>query len=88
MLVLASFVSMILVYNFFELMGDMIRNKIPLPKMFTYLFFLTPQLIYDTAADQRPGGGAGEFRRAQQAERDDRLQGVRREPVPPGRCRS
>jgi LPS export ABC transporter permease LptG/LPS export ABC transporter permease LptF len=47
-MVLASFVSMILVYNFFELMGDMIRNKIPLLKMFTYLFFLTPQLIYAT----------------------------------------
>jgi lipopolysaccharide export LptBFGC system permease protein LptF len=47
-LLLASFVSMTLVYNFFELIGDMIRNKIPLVKMFTYLFFLTPELIYDT----------------------------------------
>jgi LPS export ABC transporter permease LptG/LPS export ABC transporter permease LptF len=46
--VLASFVSMTLVYNFFELMGDMVRNKIPLMKMFTYLLFLTPQLIYST----------------------------------------
>jgi LPS export ABC transporter permease LptG/LPS export ABC transporter permease LptF len=48
LMVLASFVSMTLVYNFFELMGDMVRNKIPLMKMFTYLFFLTPQLIYST----------------------------------------
>ena len=47
-LVLSSFVSMTLVYNFFELMGDMIRNHIPLVEMFTYLFFLTPKLIYDT----------------------------------------
>jgi LPS export ABC transporter permease LptG len=39
---------MTLIYNFFELIGDMIRNKIPLVKMFTYLFFLTPKLIYDT----------------------------------------
>jgi len=46
--VLASFVSMTLVYNFFELMGDMIRNRIPLAEMFKYLFFLTPKLIYDT----------------------------------------
>ena len=46
--VLASLVSMILVYNFFELMGDMIRNKIPLMEMFTYLFFLTPELVYQT----------------------------------------
>jgi len=45
--VLASLVSMILVYNFFELMGDMIRNKIPLAEMFTYLFFLTPEMIYE-----------------------------------------
>lgn len=45
--VLASLVSMILVYNFFELMGDMIRNKVPLGKMFTYLFFLTPEMIYE-----------------------------------------
>jgi len=45
--VLASLVSMILVYNFFELMGDMIRNQIPLSEMFTYLFFLTPEMIYE-----------------------------------------
>jgi LPS export ABC transporter permease LptG/LPS export ABC transporter permease LptF len=45
---LASFVSLTLVYNFFELMGDMVRNKIPLFDMFTYLFFLSPQLIYKT----------------------------------------
>ncbi|HWC98051.1 MAG TPA: LptF/LptG family permease [Candidatus Sulfopaludibacter sp.] len=45
--VLASLVSMILVYNFFELMGDMFRNKIAFSTMLEYLFFLTPQLIYD-----------------------------------------
>jgi LPS export ABC transporter permease LptG/LPS export ABC transporter permease LptF len=42
---LASFVSLTLIYNFFELMGDMLRNS-TLVKMFTYLFFLTPSLIY------------------------------------------
>ena len=47
-LLLASFVSLTLIYNFFELMGDMLRNNISLVKMFTYLFFLTPKLIYDT----------------------------------------
>ncbi len=45
--VLASFVLMTEVYNFFELMGDMIRNS-SLMTMFTYLFFLTPQLVYKT----------------------------------------
>ncbi|MGA2116890.1 MAG: LptF/LptG family permease [Bryobacteraceae bacterium] len=44
---LASLVSMLLVYNFFDLMGDMVKNRIPLSKMFTYLFFLTPELIYE-----------------------------------------
>ncbi len=46
-LILASFVSMTQVWNFFELMGDMLRNS-TLSTMFTYLFFLTPQLIYKT----------------------------------------
>jgi LPS export ABC transporter permease LptG len=44
-LMLASFVSLTLIYNFFELMGDMLRNS-SLVRMFTYLFFLTPSLIY------------------------------------------
>jgi len=42
---LASFVSLTLIYNFFELMGDMLRNS-SLVRMFIYLFFLTPSLIY------------------------------------------
>ena len=45
---LASFVSMSQIYNFFELLGDIVRNQISLAKVFTYLFFLTPQLIYKT----------------------------------------
>ncbi len=43
---LAGFVSLTLVYSFFELMPDMVRNKIPMVKMFTYLLFLIPNLIY------------------------------------------
>jgi LPS export ABC transporter permease LptG/LPS export ABC transporter permease LptF len=45
---LASFVVMAVIYNFFELLSDIIKNQIPLSKVFTYLFFLTPKLIYDT----------------------------------------
>ncbi|MFN7998750.1 MAG: LptF/LptG family permease [Bryobacteraceae bacterium] len=45
---LASFVSMTQIYNFFELLGDIVRNKIPLSKVFAYLFFLTPRLVYET----------------------------------------
>jgi LPS export ABC transporter permease LptG/LPS export ABC transporter permease LptF len=44
---LASFVGMALIYNFFELLSDVIKNQIALTKVFTYLFFLTPKLIYD-----------------------------------------
>ncbi len=45
--VLASFVSMILVYHFFELMGDMFQRNISLMTMFKYLFFLAPEEIYE-----------------------------------------
>ncbi|MBZ5584052.1 MAG: LptF/LptG family permease [Acidobacteriia bacterium] len=47
-LLLTSFVSLTLIYNFFELMNEMVKNHIPLMKMFKYLFFLTPELIYRT----------------------------------------
>lgn len=46
---LLSFVLMTHVYTFFELLSSMIRNNIPMSRMMTYLFFLTPKLIYDAA---------------------------------------
>jgi len=46
-ILLASFVAMAQVYNFFELLSYIIKNKIPLIKVFTFLTFLTPKLIYD-----------------------------------------
>ena len=46
---LVSFVLLTHVYTFFELLSSMIKNDIPLSRMFTYLFFLTPRLIYDAA---------------------------------------
>jgi LPS export ABC transporter permease LptG/LPS export ABC transporter permease LptF len=45
---LATFVFMAQVYNFFELLGDIVAHKISLTTVFTYLFFLAPKLIYDT----------------------------------------
>jgi LPS export ABC transporter permease LptG/LPS export ABC transporter permease LptF len=47
-IVLASFIALAQTYFFFELLPDITKNKIPLEKVFTYLFFLTPQLIYET----------------------------------------
>ena len=47
-LFLASFIFLTEVFTFFDLTNDMIHNHIPLATMFTYLFFLTPELIYRT----------------------------------------
>jgi LPS export ABC transporter permease LptG len=43
---LVSFVLMFHVFTFFELLSDIIKNHIPISRVFTYLFFLTPRLIY------------------------------------------
>jgi LPS export ABC transporter permease LptG/LPS export ABC transporter permease LptF len=48
-MLLISFVLMTHVYTFFELLSDIVKNNIPMARVFTYLFFLTPQLIYDSA---------------------------------------
>ncbi len=48
LLMLSSFVLMTLVYTFFELLNDIVRNEIPMTTVLRYLFFLTPKLIYDS----------------------------------------
>jgi LPS export ABC transporter permease LptG len=47
-LLLASFVLMTNVFQFFELLGDIIHNQIPLSRVFAFLFFLTPKVVYDS----------------------------------------
>jgi LPS export ABC transporter permease LptF/LPS export ABC transporter permease LptG len=47
LLLLAGFVVMTQVYTFFELLGDIVKNKIPLARVVVFLVFLTPKLIYD-----------------------------------------
>ena len=49
LLLLVSFVLMTHVYTFFELLSDIVKNRIPMFRVLTYLFFLTPELIYDSA---------------------------------------
>jgi len=44
--VLASFVLLMLVFTGFELVGDILRNHIPLTTVGAYLFNLTPSMIY------------------------------------------
>src|SRR3984885_8371099 len=45
-MVLVSFVVMMLVFTFFELLGDIIRNRTPLVTVGEYLIDLTPSMIY------------------------------------------
>jgi LPS export ABC transporter permease LptG len=45
---LLSFIIMTQVYVFFDLLNDIVKNKIPMARVGTYLFFLTPKLIYDS----------------------------------------
>jgi LPS export ABC transporter permease LptG/LPS export ABC transporter permease LptF len=46
-LLLVSFVAVFHVYTFFELLGDIVKNEIPMSTVIQYHFFLTPKLIYD-----------------------------------------
>lgn len=47
-LLLISFVLMVEVFTFFELISDIVKNRIPMTRVLTYLFFLSPKLIYDS----------------------------------------
>ncbi len=46
---LASFVLLTHVFTFFELLGDIVKNGIPMSRVLTYHVFLTPKLIYDAS---------------------------------------
>jgi LPS export ABC transporter permease LptG/LPS export ABC transporter permease LptF len=48
-MVLVSFVLLMLVFTFFELLGDIIRNRTPLVTVGEYLIDLTPSMIYNIA---------------------------------------
>ena len=63
-MVLASFVLLGLVFTFFELLGDIIRNRTPLVTVGEYLIDLTPSMLYLHHAFGRAGCGAGHLWRA------------------------
>ena len=48
-LVLAGFLMLMLIFTFFELVGDILRNHIPLTTVGEYLVNLTPNLLYHIA---------------------------------------
>src|SRR5438309_10863052 len=45
-ILLVALVSLIEVFTFFELLGDMIKNDIPMSTMINYLYHLAPSLVY------------------------------------------
>ncbi|MGB8261719.1 MAG: LPS export ABC transporter permease LptG [Terracidiphilus sp.] len=49
LLVLVSFVLLMLVFTFFELIGDIVRNHTPLSTVGAYLANLTPSMLYQIA---------------------------------------
>ena len=48
---LCGWVVMVQVFTFFDILGDVVKNNIPLIRVLQYHFFLTPELIYDTAPE-------------------------------------
>lgn len=48
-MILASFLVLLLIFTFFELLGDIIRNRVPLVLVGEYLINVTPYFIYNTA---------------------------------------
>ena len=48
-LVLSGFVLLLLLFTFFELIGDILRNHIPLTTVGAYLVNLTPSMLYTIA---------------------------------------
>lgn len=45
-LILISLVLLTDIFQFFDLLGDIVKNHVPMSHVFQYLFFLCPQLIY------------------------------------------
>jgi len=45
-MILATFIMLTLVFTFFELLGDIVRNKVPLLVLGDYLLNVTPSMIY------------------------------------------
>lgn len=46
LMVLATFVTLTLIFTFFELLGDIVRNRVPLITVGAYLLNVTPSMVY------------------------------------------
>lgn len=49
LLVIAGFLMLLLIFTFFELVGDILRNHPPMAKVGEYLIYLAPDLLYHIA---------------------------------------
>jgi LPS export ABC transporter permease LptF/LPS export ABC transporter permease LptG len=47
-MILCTFLMLLLVFTFFELLGDIVRNRVPLVMVGQYLINVTPYFIYNT----------------------------------------
>ncbi|MGA2000865.1 MAG: LPS export ABC transporter permease LptF [Terriglobales bacterium] len=47
-MILSTFLMLMLVFTFFELLGDIVRNRVPLVMVGQYLINVTPYFIYNT----------------------------------------
>jgi LPS export ABC transporter permease LptG len=47
-MILSTFLMLLLVFTFFELLGDIVRNRVPLVMVGQYLVNVTPYFIYNT----------------------------------------
>jgi LPS export ABC transporter permease LptF/LPS export ABC transporter permease LptG len=45
-LLLVTFSGIYIIFDFFQLLGDIVRNHVPLTVVFNYYRFLTPQIVY------------------------------------------
>jgi hypothetical protein len=84
-LLLISFVLMIHIFTFFELLSDIVKNRIPMWQVFEYLLFLTPKLIYDTTPISVLVAVLITFGVFTKHNEDHGVQSLRRQPLPP-RC--
>ena len=48
-MILASFLTLLIIFTFFELLGDIVRNRVPLVLVGAYLANVTPYFLYNTA---------------------------------------
>ena len=90
-MVLVSFVMLMLVFTFFELLGDIIRNRTPLVTVGEYLINLTPSMIYTITPLGVLVSVLSHLRHSRPNQRAHRDEGDRHQPLPhhgpgPGGC--